>query len=164
MLTWDKACRELVTVTSHLQRNTSAIQEQEIATKYLNTNKRAGGVLGIQKCNRKCRLCHISVKDITRVISSCPEFSSIYYVSMRRDMIAKTIQYHSEKRKRKHCPEINIKNSSVIQVQKYQHKEYWWTNPIKTSVKCKCNVSDTVVRKRCALLHVSGALLAWLYL
>ena len=88
-------------ITSHLEGYAFAIQEQEIATKYL-INKRDKDASKPPRCDRKCRLCHTSVEDITHIISSCPKMSARYYLPMRHDIVAKTI-YNAIRRK--DCPD-----------------------------------------------------------
>ena len=41
--------------------------------------------------NSKCRLCKVSIEDITHVISSCPSMSARYYLPLRDDIIVEAI-------------------------------------------------------------------------
>ena len=75
---------------SHFERCISAIQEQEIPIK-VSMNKRAKDAGKEPPCDNKCRLCKANVADVTHLINSCPFISADYYISMRTDMVAKTL-------------------------------------------------------------------------
>lgn len=74
-------CTQKRYIKSHFEGYAFTIQEQEISTKYL-VNKRNNDALVILKCNWMFRQCHISVKDITHMISSYSRMSSRYYLSI----------------------------------------------------------------------------------
>ena len=64
-------------LTSHFVAYACAIQEQEIATKYL-LSKRQHDEGKTPTINNKCRLCKTNVEDFTHIISACPMMSSRY--------------------------------------------------------------------------------------
>ena len=65
-------------MTSHFEGYYSAIQDQELPTKYLKNNcHRYDGKQ--PTCNKKCRLCKTNAEYVARIISGCPNMSSRYY-------------------------------------------------------------------------------------
>ena len=58
-------------VTSQLENYHSAIQDQELSTKYLK-NKRARDNGKTTDCNNKCRLCTTIVEDVDQTIAGYP--------------------------------------------------------------------------------------------
>ena len=78
------------TVSSHFEGYLNATHDQEIPTKFL-INKRQRGSGQEPICNTKCRLCKNNVEDVNDIISSCPGMSIRFYLSIRHDIVAKTI-------------------------------------------------------------------------
>ena len=73
-------------MTSHFEGYLGAIQDQEIATKYLKRKRQIDS--GQQPTmNNKCHLCKSSVEDVNHVISSCPKMSARYYLPLRHDAL-----------------------------------------------------------------------------
>ena len=79
-------------VTSECENYLSAIQDQELPTKYLRY-KRVRDKGNIPNHNNKCRLCMSSVEDIGHILAGCPQMSSRFYLPLRHDEVAKTFLY-----------------------------------------------------------------------
>ena len=77
-------------ITSHFESYAFAISEQEINTKDLNyrRNKAQNPTVYI---DNKCKLCKTSVEDVFHILCSYPKMSSLYYLPMRHNIIAKYI-------------------------------------------------------------------------
>ena len=82
----------------------SAIQDQELPTKYLRY-KRVLGKGNIPNHNNKCRLCMSSVEDIGQILAGCPQMPSRFYLPLRHDEVAKTLLYSHIK---KYSPDKKI--------------------------------------------------------
>ena len=144
-------------LTSHFEGYISAIQEQEIPTKYL-INKRARDSGKEPPCNNKCRLCKTNVEDVIHVISGCKFMSARYYLPMRHDMIAKSLYKEII---RKNHPEIETPEEINEQeyIQKIGNNEYWWNLSINTAQKVQHNKPDLVIwnknTKTCDVIEFS---------
>ena len=143
-------------ITSHFEGYAFAIQEQEIATKYL-IHKRDKDASKQPRCDNRCRLCRECVEDITHVISRCPKMSIRYYLPLRHDVVAKTLFNALRK---KDCPEEKFKTFNDSEAMfAYGQKEYWWNVPIHTSIKSKHNRPDIVIwdnkDKTCVVIEIS---------
>ena len=77
-------------ITSHFESYAFAISEQEINTKDLTyrRNKAQNPTVYI---DNKCKLCKTSVEDVFHILCSYPKMSSLYYLPMRHNIIAKYI-------------------------------------------------------------------------
>ena len=78
-------------LASHFTAYACAIEEQEIATKYL-IKKRQLDEGKTPTISNKCRVCKRNIEDITHIISAYPMMSSRYYLTLRHDPVAKAIQ------------------------------------------------------------------------
>ena len=87
-LIWKKDCY----VTSECKNYLSAIQDQELPTKYLR-HKWVLDKGNIPNYNNKCRLCMSGVEDIGQILDGCPQMSSRFYLPLRHDEVAKTFLY-----------------------------------------------------------------------
>ena len=87
----------------------SAIQDQELPTKYLRY-KRILDTGNTSNHNNKCRLGMSSVEDIGHILAGCPQMSSRFYLSLRHDEVAKTLLYSYIK---KYSPDKKITLSNV---------------------------------------------------
>ena len=77
-------------MTSHFEGYLGALQDQEIAVKYLKQNRQID--YGQQPTmNNKCCLCKSNVEDVNHVISSCPKMSARYYLPLRHDALVKYV-------------------------------------------------------------------------
>ena len=74
---WKKDCY----VTSEWEDYLSAIQDQELPTRYLQY-KRVLDEGNIPNHNNKCRLCMSSVEDIGHILASCPQMSSRFHLTL----------------------------------------------------------------------------------
>ena len=142
-------------ITSNFAAYAYAIQEQEIATKYL-INKRQRDSGSPPSVNNRCRLCKSNVEDITHIISSCPMMSSRYYLPMRHDPVAKAVFMSHLK---KHVGEgVPFPNEHEF-IEKHSDYEYWWNVPIKTSTKLAHNKPDILIwnteKKTCTVVEIS---------
>ena len=136
-------------MTSHFEGYITAIQDQEIPTKYL-LNKRARDARKEPPCDNKCRLCKANVGDVIHIISGCPFMSARYYLPMRHDMVSKT--FYKEIIKKNH-PEIEALKETTEQeyIQKLGDNEYWWNLSINTAEKVQHNNDITT----CDIIEVS---------
>ena len=104
-------------VTSECENYLSAIQDQELPTKYLRY-KRVRDKGNIPNHNNKCRLCMSSVEDIGHILAGCPQMSSRFYLPLRHDEVAKTFLY-SHIKKYNPNKKITLSNESeYIYIQK----------------------------------------------
>ena len=142
-------------ITSHFAAYACAIQDQEIATKYLiNKRQRDSGTL--PTVNNRCRLCKSNIEDVTHIISSCPMMSSRYYLPMRHDAVAKAVfMSHLKKHAGK---EIRFPNEHEF-IEKQGDYEYWWNVPIQTSTRLLHNKPDILIwnksAKTCSVVEIS---------
>ena len=77
-------------LTSHFEGYITAIQEQEVPTKYL-INKRIRDAWKEPPCDNKRRLHKTNAEDVIRIISCFPFMSARYYLPMRHYMVAKNL-------------------------------------------------------------------------
>ena len=77
-------------LTSNFAAYACAIQEQEIAAKYL-INKRQRDSGSTSTVTSRCHLCKSNFEDITHVISLCPMISSHYCLPTCHDAVAKAV-------------------------------------------------------------------------
>ena len=142
-------------LTSHFVAYACAIEEQEIATKYL-LNKRQRDEGKTPTINNKCRLCKTNVEDITHIISACPMMSSRYYLPLRHDPIAKII--FQEHVKNNSNEKLLFCNENEF-IEKVGYFEYWWNVPIHTSTKLPHNKPDLLIwdkkSKTCTVIEIS---------
>ena len=137
-------------MTSHFEGYLGAIQNQEIATKYLKRKHQIDS--GQQPTmNNKCCLCKSSVEDVNHVISSCPKMSASYYLPLRHDALAKYV-----------LKAVIMKNHPISEYEyviKHDDMEYWCNISIKTATKVLHNKSDIVIwdklNKECSILEFS---------
>ena len=94
-------------------------------------NKRQKEASRETTCNTKCRLCKHSTEDVNHIISSCPEMSVRYYLTIRHNVAAKTVLKAlilkigpTNKFKHKKDPEY---------VYKVKDCEFWWNLSIQTA-------------------------------
>lgn len=137
-------------LTSHFVAYACAIQEQEIATKYLISRRN-------KTKDDKCRLCKVAVEDITHVTSCCPLMSSRYYLPLRHDVVAKEIYRNHIK---KHTgTDIDVNKLPDQSIEKIGDFEYWWNVPIQTATKIPFNKPDIVIwdkkSKVCSIVEIS---------
>ena len=77
-------------MTSHFEGYFEAIQDQEIATKYLKRKRQIDS--GQQPTrNNKCCLCKSSVEDENHVMSRCPKMSTRYCLPLRHEPVEKYV-------------------------------------------------------------------------
>ena len=74
-------------ITSQFEGCLGVIQDQEIPTKFL-VHKRQ---INSQTTNNKCCLCKINIEDVNHIISSCLKMSTLYYLPLCHDALAKYI-------------------------------------------------------------------------
>ena len=127
-------------VTSQLEENyLSAIQDQELPTKYLR-NKRDRDSGKTPDCDNKCRLCTTNVEDLNHIIASCSRMSTRYYLPFRHDEVAKTLLNSHLK---KFYPSKNITLSSEPEyIYKENSSEYWCNVSVKTATQVPHNTPD----------------------
>ena len=121
-------------MTSHFE----AIQEQEIGTEDLISQRDKKGGTHTDNC---CRLCKNQVQDMFRIISSCSGMSSHCYLPLRHDAIAKCVY-------KQHCLKLAPGCKVEYPVDEFIHSEgnieYWWNLSIKTAIKTKHNKPDLI--------------------
>ena len=71
-------------ITSECENYLSAIQYQELSTKYLRY-KQVLDKGNIPNHNNKCRLRMSSVEDIGHILAGCPQMSLRFYLPFRHD-------------------------------------------------------------------------------
>ena len=103
-------------VTPECENFLSAIQDQELPTKYLRY-KQVLDKGNIPNHNNKCRLCMSSVEDIGHTLAGRPQMSSRFYLPLRHDEAAKPFLYSHIK---KYSPDkkITLSNESDKYIQK----------------------------------------------
>jgi len=127
-------------LTSHVEGYLCAIQEQEIATRYL-TQKRLGKTEGVAVL---CRHCKTHPEDIAHIVGSCPSLAPSMYLPLRHDQVAKTL-YNAVCRKVDPTQPFK-RPESVSQVGPL---EIWWDQRINTSPKVENNKPDMVIWDKC---------------
>ena len=128
-------------LTSHFAAYACAVEEQEIAAKYL-INKRQRDERKTPTISNKFRLCKTNIEDITHFISACSMMSSRYYLPLRHDPIAKAI--YLEHTKKNANTEVKFRNENAV-IEKIGDYEYCWNVPIKTSTKLPYNKPDILI-------------------
>ena len=128
-------------LTSHFTAYACAVEEQEIATKYLN-NKRHRDEGKTPSISNKCRLCKTNIEDITHIVSACPMMSSWYYLPLRHDPVAKAIYLEHTKKNANTALKFRNENEFIEKIGDY---EYWWNISIKTSTKLPYNKRDILI-------------------
>ena len=128
-------------LTSHFAAYACAVEEQEIAAKYL-INKRQRDERKTPTISNKFRLCKTNIEDITHIISACSMMSSRYYLPLRHDPIAKAI--YLEHTKKNANTEVKFRNENAV-IEKIGDYEYCWNVPIKTSTKLPYNKPDILI-------------------
>ena len=123
----------------------ASIHDQENPTKYL-INKWEKDTGKETTCNTACRLCKHSTEDVDNIISSCSEMSAGYYLSIRYEVVAKTVLkalilkiHPTDKFKHEQGPEY---------IYKVKGCESSWNLSIETAIKIKHNKTDIVVWDR----------------
>ena len=143
-------------MTSHFKAYACAIQEQEIATKYLiHKRQRDNGIT--PSSDNKCRLCRTNIEDITHIISACPLMSTGYYLPLRHDQVGKII-YKEHVKKHTSSSKVTLNNEPEY-IYKHDQFEYWWNISIQTSTKLPHNKPDLVIwnkdAKTCTVIDFS---------
>ena len=133
----------------------SAITEQEISTKHIQTKRSKNTLM-----SDKCRLCKSNVEDIHHIASRCPQLSSRYYLPLRHNVIAKCVYNRlliNDGQNRKLLQEPD-------QIYNTNDKEYWWDTTITTATKVKHNKPDLVIwnktEKICTIIKLSVQLIS----
>ena len=143
-------------VTSECENYLSAIQDQELPTKYFRY-KWVRDKGNIPNHNNKCRLCMSSVEDIGHILAGCPQMSSRFYLPLRHDEVAKTFLY-SHIKKYNPNKKITLSNESEY-IYTEKPREYWWNVSIKTATKVPHNKPDLVIwnyeTKVCTIVEFS---------
>ena len=155
-LSWYKNKR----MTSEFEAYATAVQEQEVACKYLLKNRQISTGNEVITSN-KCRLCRNAVEDTCHIVAGCDRMAARYYIPLRHDPVAR---YIWNAIRRKDYSERSFDKDSNLDLQEgyidaHECHEYWWNLPVKTCTKLKHNRPDIIAwdhaEKHCTIIEVS---------
>ena len=146
-------------MTSEFEAYSTAIQEQEIGSKYLLAKRETRGKKGAP--NNKCRLCSHAVEDVSHIIAGCDKMATTYYLPLRHDAVALYV-WNLIRRRGNAVQPLRMRkqpNSPEGLIETLDGNEYWWNIPIKTCTKTKHNRPDIIhwdhIKKQCMVIEVA---------
>jgi hypothetical protein len=145
-------------MTSTFESYATAVQEQEVASKFLMKIRHKDPVQQA-KLSNKCRLCKTAVEDVSHITASCEKMATRYYLPLRHDVVARYIWNAIRRRENGEQPCDNERKLQDGFIESSGDLEYWWNVPVKTCTKVHNNRPDIVRwnhrEKQCTIIEVS---------
>ena len=146
------------TMSSEFEAYANAIEEQEIASKYLLSKRNADQASRLPTNNR-CRLCVSAIEDTSHIIAGCDKMAARYYTPLRHDAVARFIW--NAIRRKDNAGRTSDKEDRLADefIDSTGPREYWWNLPIQTCTKVKHNRPDIVSwnhqEKQCSIIEIA---------
>ena len=113
--------------SSHVEGYLSTIQEEEIFTRSLKSNR-----LTDEHINLNCRLCGNQKETIQHIIASCPNLSASMYLPLRHNKVTNVIYQNIVPKEKEKC------RQPIREFYSNEKIEILWDTKIKTQNKNTC--------------------------